>query len=275
MSDYNKSFPKIDQKCSNIYLIDEMLCLANSLGVMNYNFQSLSGAIKQIDSYSNYMNSVYTLFTVSSASWFEAFHNIENNKDKWNSYYTVVQNNSSYWDNEFSVYYTTIYEINDWNSNSSTYINSDVLNWLNLNFPTSDYPDNQIISVYVNAYVDFNFDILMNYGTHSTHHDCHVPSGGGTVSCSHDCPRPFRGCNHHGGAAGEGPCDNAYSYCGTNTTGAAASWNCPGYGETDLILSQTQGTSPVPTTNYSDRYIAKNFRIRYKKLPNKIVWTSI
>lgn len=266
MSDINTLFNKTDQICSNVFLIDETLCLLNSLKLINSNVSNLSSAINTIQNTANYLNDVYTLFASNSASWLEANGNIKNNHQKWNNDYSLVSNLSSTWDNEFVLYYTTMFEIQDWNTNAATYSNNGILNWLNVNFPTSDFANGQIISLYVNLYENFSFD-MTKFST-SYYHDCRVPARSMTIACS-PCPKPSRGCNRH---KRRQSCINAYDECGIRVSSGAASGTCVGSGASTITLPSGGG---VYSTFLVDRFSVKSVRIRYQKNGESSTWSKI
>jgi len=270
MSDLNTLFNKTDQVCSNVYLIDETLCLLNSLKIVNSNVVNLSAAINTIQKTANYFNDVYTLFATNSSSWLQANSNIKNNHEKWNMNYSLVSNLSSTWDNEFVLYYTTMYEIQDWKNNGNSYSDNIILNWLNVNFPTSDFANDQIISLYVNLYENYSFD-MTKFST-SYYHDCKVPSRSMTIKCAACQPLPNRGCNRHGGKAGYGDCYNAYTACKNTITGGQTSGTCVGKGGKLLKLPSSGG---VYSTSLIDRFSAKTVRLRYKKIGGSANWTKI
>lgn len=267
MADVSTIFNKTDFTCSNSYLIDETLCLANSLDIINSNTSNLSSAIQQLQNVSGYLNQVYTLFSNNSANWLGAYQAVVNYENNWNNDYTLVTNLSSSWTTDLSIYYTTTHEIQDWytKEQSFTYSNGEVLNWLNANFPTSDYLDNQILAVYVNLYENYVFD-MTNFSASYTH-DCHVPNGSITLKCT-PCANNFsHGCNHHGGDAGDGPCDNAFDHCSVSVTGSTVSFACYGTPQT-LAIGQY-------STYFTDKFFARNVRLRYFKNSNSPVWIKI
>jgi hypothetical protein len=271
MTELDTLFDKIDQTCSNIFLIDENLCLSNSLNVINSNTASLSGSINFIQNTSDYLNKVYTLFATHSASWIEATTNVVNSSAVWIGDRNTVSSLSATWANEFALYYNTMFEIQDWNINITNYSTNLILDWLNANFPATDYADNQIVSVYINLYENYQFDLANGFKASYTH-DCHVPSGASSVVCK-ACTRPMRGCNHHGGKAGSGPCTNAYDGCSVDVSGPAnVTCTCIGTGGKTLKLP-SNGTS----YNYyvTDRFSARSTRLRYRKNRDSFYWSKI
>jgi hypothetical protein len=272
MADLDSLFNKIDQTCSNIFLLDENLCLSNSLKVINTNTTNLSSSINYIQNTSNYLNKVYTLFSNNSASWIESSSNIFANSAVWIQDFNTVRSLSGKWGNEFALYYNTMFEIQDWNANITTYTTNSIVSWLNNNFPVSDFAVNQTISVYVNLYENYYFDLASGFKA-SYVHDCHVPNGGGTATCSSACGRPSRGCNHHGGNAGNGPCTNAYDACKVTVTGGGnVTCTCPGYGARTLNLP----SNGSPYNYYVvDRFSARSVKIRYKYNNGSSSWIKI
>lgn len=267
MFDISEKFNKSDDRCSNIYLIDENLCLSDSIDVINSNFINLSTCINQINKTGDYLNQIYTYFTIQSSLWIEGNNNLTKNTNKWNDDYTLVNTLSSMWANEFSLFYTKIFEIKDYYNSEQTgdpYSLNEILTWLSVNFPPNSFADGQIISVYVNLYEDYSFDITNGFkATHT--HQCSPPPRSGTKTCT-KCPSPSRGCNHHGGEAGNGPCTNAYDDCSVQVTGGPVTYACTGNGP----ITKTIGPQPVILL---DRFIARSIRLRYKK--NNNVWSKL
>lgn len=270
MEEISKIFSKTEQKCSNAFLLDETWCLTKSLNYINGNFSSLSSAIVSIQQTADYLNNVYTIFANSSAAWFEGNSNIKIYGDTWDADYSTVNSLSASWANEFALYYTKMYEISDWIVNGysgSVYTTGEILTWLNYNFPVSNFADNQIISVFVNLYQNYSFN-MTNFNTSYTF-DCHVPRASKSVGCS-PCPKPSRGCNHHGGAAGYGPCTNAYDSCSTTVRGGGnVAYTCQGYGGTTIYLP---ADNSFTSNNVNDKFSVRNIRLKYKKDQNSTTW---
>jgi hypothetical protein len=271
MSDATTLFNKIDQKCSNVNLIDENLCLSNSLKFIVSNMNNLSSSLESIQNVADYLNNVYTLFTVNSSYWIQSNNNITKFAESWNDCYTLVKQTSSTWGNDFSIYYTSMFEINDWYTNETTYKNT-ILNWLTYNFPTSEFTPNQIISVYVNLYEDYQFSWTSVWTSLTAQpipfsatftHDCHLPNQSSSIDCTKNCPpAAFHGCNHHGGAANEGPCDNAWDHCGRETvSNGTSTYTCKAKSNTMSISAVNQYTT--------DRYTATVIKLTYQSSSNK------
>ena len=264
MADVNTIFNKTTPTCSNAFLIDQTFCLSNSLQYINSNFNTLSSAIESIEDSGDYFNSVYTVFANSSSAWLGAFNNVKTYASRWNNDYNLVNSLSSGWANEFAIYYNKMYEIQDWIQTSATYISHDVINWINLNFPVNNFAPQQVISVYVNVYENFEFD-LTDFQAYY-YNDCHLTGAGasGTATgCTTDCPVPggSNNCNHHGGAAGYGNCDNYLLHCGTSTAPQTKTYQCtPDSGAGTIII-------PANKTPYSqietDTFTARAIKLRY------------
>lgn len=267
MADIDTLFSKIDQTCSNIFLLDENLCLSNSLKIINTNTANLSSSINFIQNTANYLNNVYSLFSRSSSSWVEASTNISSFSATWIRDTKTVNTLSATWANEFALYYNKMIEIQDWKTNISTYTTVNIPNWLNVNFPVTDYAVNQIISVYVNLYENYRFDLASNWSA-SYYHDCRVPNGASShATCSSPCGRLSRGCNRRGGR-----CINAFDECSVRVVGpSSVTCTCPGNGAKTLRLPN----SGVFNYYVYDRFSARSERVRYKYNQGSSTWTKI
>lgn len=255
---------KSDETCSNAFLLDENLCLNTSLGVINYNVQHLSGGLTFLNDYGQQWNNLFTIFANNSARWIISSTNLKTLSAKWVDTYKTVNALSANWCKEFSLYLPTMINLNYWNSISF----NDQLNigqqWLNLNFPPRQMANGQEVSLYVYLFEEKPFSFSFQ---RSLYEPCTPNGGGATVSCG-QCPTPFRGCNHHGGRAGWGPCDNAYDYCTKVTTGAGTlEFSCEGQGAKTLSIGLTQ--------NYVENYTAGVQRIRYINLNNTWQYSPI
>jgi hypothetical protein len=253
---------KSDETCSNIFLLDERLCLDVSLDVINFNFNQLQSNLNVINNYGQQWNNLFTVFANNSSRWFTSSTNVYSLSSKWVNTYQTINSLSATWCKEFSLYYPTILEINSWYALNTNAKNSIATNWLNLNFPASSFPKNQIISFYINLYQQkpFTFSFMR-----SLYEPCTPNGGGASVSCG-QCPTPSRGCNHHGGRAGYGPCTNAYDGCSKQTTGyGTQSFSCRANGYKTLVIGKTQ--------NYVDTSTARVIRLRFQNINNN--WSAI
>jgi hypothetical protein len=253
---------KSDETCSNIFLLDEKLCLDTSLGVINFNFQQLSSNLRILNTYGQQWNSLFTVFANNSSRWFTSSTNVYSLSSKWVNTYQTINSLSATWCKEFSLYYPTIVEIGSWYALTTNARNNIAINWLNLNFPASKFVNNQIISFFINLFQQkpFTFNFIR-----SLQEPCTPNGGGASVSCG-QCASPHRGCNHHGGKAGWGPCTNAYDACTKRTTGyGTQSFSCTGNGAKTLRIGKTQG--------YVDTSTARVVRLRFQNINNS--WSAI
>jgi hypothetical protein len=69
-------FKKIQENCSNIFLLDENLCLSKSYQVINNNIQTLSSALQSLQPTIDYFNSNYTYFCNNSSKYIEYNDNL-------------------------------------------------------------------------------------------------------------------------------------------------------------------------------------------------------
>ena len=255
------TFTKIDNTCSNIFLIDEGLCLANTLNLMNYNVASLSNAVFNISKYDHSWFNMYTIFTAYSAKWLQTATNMQDFSASWIKMSTTVSILSSDWIKEYTLYYPNVIDINTWYGSDQT---PSILNWINNVYNSSTLPtvNGQVISVviYLSQNQPFSFRFNRSYNE-----PCTPNQGGGNVQCN-GCSKPFQGCNHHGGNAGVGPCTNLYDACSVSNGGPSyASVSCDGTGSKTLNIGLNRSSV--------DSNIARTIHLKYKNINN--VWTAI
>ena len=247
---------KITPACSNIFLIDENLCVGNSLNIINSNVTTLTSALLSLENYQSNWNNTYTNFQTYSSVWLQTVTNVHNFSAVWVKFSTTIQNLSADWNKPYTIFYPVILETNIWYSQNATNQQNYIINWLNLNFPPASYNNNQIINVMIYIYevtpVTFNF--YRQY-----YENCTPNCPGITVSCGPgSCPSLYSGCNHHGGRAGYGGCDNLYGYCSQQASVVAPqSVSCTGSGGRTLSVN---------LNNYSsDTHISKTITMQFKK----------
>jgi len=256
---------KTTQTCSNTFLIDENLCLSNSLNIINYNVSSLSSALVSLENYQQNWASLYTSFQANSSIWMQCISNVQTFSSKWISFSTTVQNLSSSWNKPFTVYYPTMQELNYWNSlSASNTQQSSLSSWLRNNFPESLYNNNQIINVTVYIYEAQTVPVIFS---RTYEESCTPNCVGVSIACNgNSCPTLFEGCNHHGGLAGKKACDNVYSYCTkTATFGGPQHISCTGTGKKTLSVNST--------TTVIDTHVCKTITMQFKN--NTKVWNYI
>ena len=275
-------FKKFKQDCSNIFLLDENLCLSNSYNVINYNIQSLSSALISLQPTIDYFNNQYTYFSQNSSKLLEANENLKNKTEKLNHIYTLTNNNSSSFNKVFYVSYENIINIIDWNNNINTdplYYQNLFKTWLSNYYPNSQYTQNQNIVVNINLYFEQEFNLSNNgeggnpsnvnssYGFYREHVEECVPKKGDSVNIScgdNSCGLPNRGCNHH--SKNQSYCFNAYEQCGKSASGGgSSSGNCSGAGGKKLVITDNFITK--------DRYTSTSINFLYKNINS--TWTYI
>jgi hypothetical protein len=269
-------FKKIKESCSNIFLIDENLCLSNSYQIINYNIQSLSSALISLQPTIDYFNQEYTYFTQNSAKFIEVNSNLKLKTKKLNDVYTLTLNNSSSFNKPISVFYNVPINISEWNTNINSnpvYYQNFFKSWLSLYYPTVNFPNNQRIILNVNLYVEQEFNLAnnqnsgdpsstdINLGFYRQHlEECKPEKGQAvTVSCgSGSCGIPNRGCNHH--SKNQNYCFNAYEKCGKGVSGGGQPQhgNCGGTGSSLLKISDNYMTK--------DRYTSTSINFLYQNI---------
>jgi hypothetical protein len=255
------NFKKTTPTCSNIYLIDENVCLAKSINTLNYNFSSLSISLDSLSSYRNSWYELYTTVSTNSSNWIKTATNIKAYSAVWLDTALTVSSLSSTWTKPYTIYYPKMMNIDYWYSLSTINKNSLITNWMNTNFKYTNINTNILVDIVVYLIQNQQFSFRFNRSFNET---C-TPNGGGvSIGCS-ACGRPNRGCNHHGGAAGVGPCTNAYDACRVTTTSARASVACVGTGGKSLNIGLSR--------NATDANVARTIRINTKNVNG--VWSVI
>ena len=269
-------FKKVKENCSNIFLIDEDLCLSNSYQIINYNIQSLSTALVSLQPTIDYFNQEYTCFTQNSAKFIEVNSNLKLKTQKLNDVYTLTINNSSSFNKPISVFYNTPINVIEWNNNinsNSLYYQNFFKSWLSLYYPTVNFPNNQKITVNINLYVEQEFNLAnnqksgnpsstnINSGFYREHtEDCKPEKGQAVnISCGNEsCRAPNHNCNYH--SKNQSYCFNAYRDCSRSSSGGAKDQhgNCGGTGSTILKISDDYMTK--------DRYTSTSINFLYQNI---------
>ena len=280
-----ENFEKTDQSCNNIFLIDERLCLSDSINLINSNFLNLSASINELIPYVNQFNALYTSFATNSAAWNLGASNTAKGKNKYNSFYSTINTLSGSWNKPFSVVYPYINLLSNWDNNVAAYRNV-VKNWLITNYKPSDCVANQIIYVNVNLYKIDTF----NYSFYNAFYEsCNIANPATKVCCSgsggtryvgntgwwnswnrfptnpatfdNSCALniPHAGCNINFNWKGLGKrCVNPWAECERRVVNNCATGNCTSYNKKTLSV---YGVTP----NYTDRYTAKCILLKFQK----------
>jgi hypothetical protein len=259
-------FKKDDETCSNVYLIDERLCLKNSFPIINTNVVTLTSNLNNLQNNCNNFNQIYNNFSSNSARWIRAISNFQTLSAGWFSAETTVKTLSSYWYTDLHVIYNKIIDLDVYTSDTNvchTAINS----WLidNFNF---NIANNQIINVdlYLSKLESFTWDYYKSYYESCVPTTQNKPS---TSSCT--CPYPDVPCNwlrvndvrifkeHH--------CVNAAKSCEQGTgviVGVGTAPNCPNNGKRDVILAYSN-------TELKDKSLTRVITLKYQKVNDTII----
>lgn len=268
---------KIDPTCNNVLLIDSAECLGNSLPKLNQNLQILANKVTNVfEDYSGYVNDGnLALFYNNSALMVNTMININKINEVYVNPYTVIQQTSSlYAYKEFSVYFPQIIDLRSYFT--SQYVQDDenilVVNWLNQNFPCTSYAVGQII----NVFLSFNYTNYFTYVFDGVYAENCAPTDHTqtTFTCSGcgELQSRYALCNH--GSGHHHWCNNAYSYCGSATTGDTETFACQGsIVDTFVALGINQQSATVqaaPAGNLQIHYewnnLEDNFLARIMKL---------
>lgn len=248
---------KQDPNCSNIVLIDDSKCVGHSLDIIQSNMMNLTGTLSNLSQYVDQWNMMTTYFNTISTDMVNAMYNIILINDKIQEPYSVVKSLSSNWNQQFSIFYPQIFDIQEWLVNQPTYETS-IAVWLNNNFPTNEYAADQKINVYVSFYYNFYFQFYIQ----KTFNETCITSGGTiTVSCVAPSDNRYQQCN----ITGHG-CSNAYSHCTSKTTTQSNSYTCENDSGAKLLT-----VSYIKDSH--DRYFARVIPLTYKNVSNN--WTKI
>jgi hypothetical protein len=254
--------------CSLIYLIDENLCVSTSLEVINQNFLSLSGALMELEIAAIPWNAAYTLFTTQSALWLVNSADLKQYSDYWIGTSTTIQTLSADWNKPFSILYPEIIlwdqwkGINGYTSVQTQYLDDKFPTWLNTIIPTDSVSVNQKIILIYNLYKyqPFKWTFSRSYAE-----KC-IPNGGKNELQCQQCPQPHRGCNHHGGRAGWGPCTNAYDHCTKVVPNVSVSYTCPSNGSKTLKLDYQMSSTDTSTVR-AEHFVYQNINKKWVLIP--------
>jgi hypothetical protein len=192
MDDY---FLKTEPTCSNIYLIDEKLCLGNSYEIINTNVSGLSSCLDNLQNYANLLYPIFTLFTQGSANWIDASTNVLNNSAQWlNATLCVSSNSVKGWLKPINLHYNNTIKINNWYTDTPYYVDFEILNWLNLNFPTKNFQNNQVLVVDIDLYEDTTFNFMFSA---SYLENCFAKPKSFPENICDFCEPPLRQCNRY------------------------------------------------------------------------------
>lgn len=254
---------KIQEQCSNIFLLDENLCLGNSYKLINNNIISLSSAINNLYSTINYLNSYYTHFTINSSKYIEMNNNINDGYEKYNNAYTLVNTYSSDWTKPIGVFYNEMLLVSDWTANKygsgSNYPQNKFVTWLNANFPPINFMKSQNITLHLTLYQSVPF--IFDAGFRKTYNEsCYLAPYNVTMGCN------GYSCNASSGSSDE--CGDPIIACSRNSSGGySGSVSCPTTGQKQLVVTHSK-------TNY-DTHTSTSVALKYKKNSSNTSWEYI
>jgi hypothetical protein len=258
-------FEKYNDTCSNVYLIDERLCLKDSYEIFNKNVASLSSNLNVLQNYGNGFNYLYSIFSVNSSRWMKAISNFQTLSADWFSAETTVKALSSYWSSDHNIIYNKIIDLNTYTSNEILY-NTYIKNWLTINFK-SNLIDNQIINVdlYLSNIENFTWSYAKSY-----YESCEpTRQSNDNVGCA--CKKPQDWCNHVALNNKEvytktKVCVDAMQYCTEDKitiTGGGTPPRCP---------ARTPDTINLVYNNpQTDKSLVRVITLKYKKLDNNTI----
>jgi hypothetical protein len=211
----------------------------------------------------------FTYLTATSATVIDRVFNIRRINNAYKSPYTLIQSLSTKWaKKEFSVYYPEFIEAITYNNNATVY-QQIVLSWLNQNFPSSKYLNNQVINVFVTLnYVNefrYVFSKIYFETCNPTNHTAN------TLSCN-GCGGETRS----GGCNVGGRCFNPYTLCRVQYTQDNQVYTCNGFVRDTFIFDNVLSSSLIPDGRsgaltiryfkgpYSDVFVTRILKIKYK-----------
>ena len=260
MSDLTTFTTEANDSCSNIYLIDENLCLGNSYQIINTNFNNLHQQGNYLESYADKWMSLYTTFTVNSAKWLNAFTNIETLSANWESAYSTVKSLSAYWQTPLEILYPKLVDMDYWYNSNALNI-SNVKLWLDNNFPTTEYALNQTLTVSVNLFKSVSFQF--NFNREFTE-NCYVYSSA-AIQCD-KCNLPGVKCNHPDkNGKGSIPECNLCNNCNVSGDSRSAYVSCNTITPPQTLLLNYN-------RSLSDGFIPRNVKISFVNLNG--IWTQ-
>lgn len=270
-------FKKTDESCTNVFLIDQRLCLEKSYEIINTNVETLTSSLDLLQTYSNEYNNLYSNFSTNSSRWINAINNFQTLSSDWFSAETTVKQLSSYWQSDRGVIYDELIDIVDYYNNTENYKN-DIKTRLNENF-LDLCSNNQIVNVDVllTESKQFSWSYYKQY-----YEDCIPPFNSVTGECK--CPTPQRGCNYIWNTATGGflsSCANTGAYCIRNIdqveSEGAEDIRCPNVGNRYITFDITTSREEILLSDDDDltdgdllvdKHICRTITLRYKKENN-------
>lgn len=243
---------KINPTCSNSYLLDERLCIGDSLPYINFNVNRLSNNLNFLESVGQKWNQIFSVFSLNSSQWIQTVNNISTFSSDWIDVSNTVEALSGTWFKQFILHYPTMININTWYGYSQSDKENLINNWLDINLLIKDYNVGQKITMYITLQEQFSFSFSFNRNYFES---CTPNGGGGLLSCT-ACGVPNRGCNW------QGVCYNAYTKCSiVRVDGGPVQLSCTGRGGRTLTVATSR-----PST---DTHVARIVEVNLTRSANK------
>ena len=251
-----------NDQCSNIYLVDESLCLGKSYEIFNTNFINISTQFLVLNNYNEFFYNIYTHFTLVSSKWLNAYTNVSMISASLNDAYSTMLNLTSFLAKSFELSYPDLINFDSFYSNTTFYKTGIIKTWLTNNFEPIKYATDQIIIVNINLYksVSYSFNFNKSYNE-----DCYLYTSN-AVQCQ-GCPRGAIKCNHPDAASKQQiPGCNLCNNCSVYPDNRGVSVSCSALGGASVLTIDYN-------KSVSDNFIPRNVKLKYKNINN--VWTSI
>ena len=220
---------------SSIYLIDENLCLKDSVEILNHNFANWQKQINEIDSKLSLVQDSIPFVLEQAEEWANFLNLLDSLESSLTTSFDVVDSIEN-WNVDISFTYPVILPLEEWGVATDVasiprklFFYQNAISWLNTSLDKTKFRINQIIRL------NFIFQITKDFRVHYSAdylENC-IATPLNTISCSNG-PSLYVGCNHYGGLAGESPsCTNAYEpsgpqshYCTSEYIAVSPANNC-------------------------------------------------
>jgi hypothetical protein len=284
-----KEFHKIQEQCSNVFLLDENLCLESSYNIINYNIISLSAALKSFENSIYYYNRLFTYFTEISSSILELNKNIEENYDLFTNFFSTISSLSARWSSPIGLFYNEMILMDDWIANKpgtgTDFARNKLTSWLNTNFNVKSFYERQVVVLYVTLYQNVAFNLDKGFTKIKTE-NCYIDPISVTLNCNEiTCPstivsgtvcrQPY--VEEYWGRGGSGLIvddsvpyitGDPLSYCtATYTGGFSGNITCQTFGAKTLQISNEFITY--------DTHCTTSLGLVYKKNTNNTSWEYV
>lgn len=242
---------------SSVYLIDENLCLKDSVEILNHNFQNWQSQINSIDNTLNDVSGAIDAILQESQEWTRLLNILDVLNTSIPEAFATVENIVL---KPISITYPVFIPVTEWTTKIKIhYFYSNAVNWLNLNFPVEDFSQNQIIKL------NFLFQETKNFRVsyEASYLEPCIATPLNSIECTGTPVGLYVGCNHYGGLAGTGACTNAYEptgpqahFCTSEYIAVAPSNNC---WSTDPFILTTEysyyGTEVITSKSITVEFI--------------------